>query len=111
MVKSATVLRSSARRHLLTHLTKLYPLLEGCSLELVVQVYSKSIKYFVATTSAGRKFVVFADHENKPWWWEAGNDAGTWINAKGTNKTPELMPTIHMLLLIPKLLPVVATWP
>ncbi|CAO1616281.1 unnamed protein product [Parajaminaea phylloscopi] len=109
--KTATVLRSSARRHLLAHLTKLYPVLESCPPELVAQVCPESVKHFVATTSAGHKVVVYTGSDSRPWWWEAGNDAGAWINSKSTQKTPELLPTVHTLWLVPNLLPVLPTWP
>lgn len=109
--KPATPLRSSSRRHLINHLNALYPVLTHCPPDLLPKVCPEQVKHFTATTSAGHKVVIYAGNDGTPWWWEAGNDAGSWISAKNSNKVPDLLPSIHSLWLIPNLIPVIPTWP
>lgn len=113
--KTTTPLRSSSRRQLIAHLNALYPILASCPPAVLAQVFPEQIRHGGATTTAGHKIVVYSDNAGKPIWWEAGNDAGGWMNSKAgqssSSQPPEIMPTMVALWVVPNLLPILPTWP
>lgn len=120
--KPATPLRSSTRRHLLSHLVSLYPVLAHAPPELIARLLPEGTKQCNALTSTGTKVLIYSEPDvgaksGQALWFEAGSENGAWMNtAKGGGRKSkasalhEVLPTIYTLWLVPNLLPVLPTW-
>ncbi|PWN18344.1 hypothetical protein BCV69DRAFT_285309 [Microstroma glucosiphilum] len=131
--KPATPLRSSTRRHLLSHLLSLYPVLQHAPPELLAQLLPEGTKQGNALTSNGVKVLIYSEPDvgnksGRALWFEAGSENGAWMNAgkksgSGPSKNGktaataavaaplyEVLPTMYTLWLVPNLLPVLPTW-